>query len=138
MFKLYNIVFYIICSSYRKHENYEKDAPPLNVFFILAISFYCQMLLGVGLWNFIEDPYHISSGLTTSKTLFMVLSGMIITYLLFYLSKKYIVIYETYKDNSFANSRLAKFVGWSFIILSILSPFIFILIRNKIYFGNWV
>ena len=138
MFKLLNLIFYIIYNSYYKHGNFKNDMPAYTVFFIFAISFFCQLLLLVGLWEIIEDPYRRDTGISKLMNYFMVLSCVVITYFLFYLNKKYRLIYETYKANSFADSRLGKFMGWSFIILSILSPFIFILIRNKIYFGNWV
>ena len=138
MFKLYNLIFYIIYNSYYKHGNYKNDIPAYTVFFIFAISFFCQIYFLVILWKFIEDPYFRSIGISKLITLFMALSCLVITYLFFYVNKKYILIYETYKDNLLANSYLGKSIGWIFIVLSILLPFIFGLIRNKIYFGNWV
>ena len=134
MFKLYNIIFYIIYNSYYKHGNFKNDMPAYTVFFIFTISFFCQMLFLIGLWDLIDDPYTIAE-ISKLANIFFFLSCFAITYFLFYVNKRYIIIYNTYKDNSFANSRLGKFMGWSFIILSILSPFIFIIIRNKIYFG---
>ena len=138
MLKLHNLIFYIICNSYRKHENYEKDAPPLNIFFVFTISFYCQILLFIGLLKLLENPYYRSLGIPKLINIFFFLSCFAITYFLFYLNKKYVVIYNTYKNDLFANSHLGKFMGWSFIILSILLPFLSALIINKIYLGNWV
>jgi hypothetical protein len=95
------------------------------------------MLFLIGLWDLINDPY-TNAEISKLANIIFFLSCLAITYFLFYLNKKYVVIYNTYKNDLFANSHLGKFMGWSFIILSILFPFLSALIINKIYLGNWV
>ena len=137
MFKLFNLIFYIIYNSYYKHGNFKNDVPAYTVFFIFRFSFFCQMLFLIGLWDLINDPY-TNAEISKLANIIFFLSCLAITYFLFYLNKKYVVIYNTYKNDLFANSHLGKFMGWSFIILSILFPFLSALIINKIYLGNWV
>ena len=137
MLKLYNFIFYVIYNSYYKHGNYKNDNPPFTVFFIFVIFFFCQLLFLIELYRVIQDPY---TRVIASKSILRVLafSCFIPTYLLFYLNRKFNVIYDTYKADLFANSFTGKILGWFILIFFILSPFIFSLIRNKIFFNEWV
>ena len=136
MLRLYSFIFYIIYNSYYKHGNYKNDNPPFTVFFIFAISFFSQLLLLIEVYRVIQDPYTRYLG---SKSILRALGFLcfIPTYLLFYLNRRYEVIYNTYKEDPLANSFPGKVIGWSVLIFCILSPFLFSLIRNKIYFDAW-
>lgn len=136
MLRPYNFIFYVIYNSYYKHGNYKNDNPPFTVFFIFALTFFCQLLFLVEFYRYVQDPYIRSIG---SKSIepFLALLSLISTYLVFYLNRRYEVIYNEHKDDLLANSFLGKFIGWSALIFFILSPFLLTLIRNKIYFDAW-
>ena len=136
MLKMYNFIFYVIYNSYYKHGSYKNDMPPYTVFFIFVIVFYSQLLFLIELYHVIQNPYTRTIGPKSIR--YLAFLCFIPTYLLFYSNKKYNVIYNTYKEDTFANSLLAKLMSWAIVVILILSPFIFGLIRNKIYFNEWV
>ena len=138
MFKPADLTFYIIYNSYYKHGSYQNDMPAFTVFFIFAIAFFCQLFFLRVVFRIIDNPYHRTLGMSRMEIYALSLLSALIIYFLDYYKKRNLLIYEGYKNNLFANSSLGKFVGWAFMGLSILSPFIFLLIRNKIYFGHWV
>lgn len=134
-----NRLFYIIYNSYYKHGAYKNDIPSLTVAGIFSVCFLSVASFIVLLIRIIEDPMgyrgeHISKPITSLITL---LFGGIV-YFVFYHNKKYKRIYETYKDDVFLNSQMAKYLGFTICLVIIVSPLVLALVRNKVYLGYWV
>jgi hypothetical protein len=132
----YNQVFYIIYNAYYSHGRHNKNhIPGLRVFGIFSVMFFCQALFVYGLIAVMRDRNTSMVGPNETGFRLLGLLSVLVTYFLFYYNKKYVAIYYQYKENSLANRTERKIAAWAFIILSILSPFIFLMIRNKLHFG---
>jgi hypothetical protein len=134
-----NKLFYIIYNAYYKHGEYKNDIPSLTVGGIFSIFFFSIGYSSLIIIKLINDPFflHLPKLSKPIMSLITILFGIIV-YFIFYYGKKYQKIYETYKEDVFLNSKLAKGLGFFFVFLIILSPLIIGLIRNKIYFSYWV
>ena len=129
-------IFYIIYNSYYKHGEYKNDIPPLTVFGIFFYSIYSIIMLTVTFIDFIFDSKtYFSHG---NQTFFKFVMCGLITFFAFYYRKRYQAIYNRYKDNGFYNSKKAKFLAFTFIILVCLSPMIFAILSVRIKQGVWV
>lgn len=128
-----NYIFYTIYSSYYKNGNYKNDMPAYTVFIIFTLAFFCVLLMLAYLKVFLLEGAQVKThGLEKYQIYLLGVFGGIITYFLFYYKKKYLIIYEKFKNNTFANSVLGRVTGWLVLFLLILSPFIFIYFRNLI------
>ncbi len=130
-----NKLFYIIYNTYYKHGNYKNDIPPLTVFgiFYTAIVSTCfSMITGIAMVN---DPIFFNQHLPKIIMPLLLITSVAITYFSFYYKKRYKLIYNKYKDNLNYDSLFSKILAFTIIVILIISPFIIVLIRNKMYFG---
>lgn len=132
----YNIMFYTLLNFYSKGYKFDAASPPSgNVFCLISIAFFGHLLFLSGLVQFAKNPHFVAGPGVGGLYL---LGGVILTWLLFYRRNRYHEIFRRFKDDEFSDSSLAKILGWTFLIFSILLPFIFALLRNMIYLGRWV
>ncbi|UFH47404.1 hypothetical protein LNP27_05035 [Flavobacterium galactosidilyticum] len=135
-------LFYIIYNAYYKHGEYKNDIPSLTVG---GIFLGCFFGIGLSISTIIDlmDPVYDPVNKTLSKpsTLTSILAVIFygsIVYFVFYYNKRYRKIYETYKGDVFLNSQFAKYIGFTAVIIIIVSPLIISLLYNKICRGYWV
>ncbi len=126
-----DFIFYIIYNSYFKHGNYKNDIPPLTVGGIFTVVFFCLTLLIKGIRAYVLYGNVPFAGFEKNHAPIVGFFCAIAAYLMFYRNKRYINIYNQFKDNQFANSWPGKILGWMAIILLMLSPFIFTSIRKN-------
>jgi len=117
-------LFYIIYNSYYKHGKYQNDIPPLTVFGI-----FCMGLLSLIFTIFLcvyhlKDPYYFRHNPQPPGQGVIFIISIIITYFAFYYKKRYKEIYNKFKDISSYDTKHARFLAFSFMILLILSPLI--------------
>lgn len=134
-----NKLFYIVYNSYYKHGQFKNDIPSLTVAGIFAIMFFSLILFGLFIIGWIYPEYAYAKISKSNKSIhhFIAIFCCLVTYFAFYYNKRYIKIYQTYKDSEFLNSSTAKFQAFLFIVLVILSPIILALIQNKVTLGHW-
>ena len=132
-----NKLFYIIYNSYYKHGAYKNDIPSLTVggiFFILFSSILKSIMMLVEWTETFYKKFEYSSG----KNFFIITSSCLLVYFVFYHNKRYQKIYTKYKNNAFLNSKTAKLLGFSLVIIMILSPIFLAAIHTKIKYGWWI
>lgn len=132
-----NRLFYVVYNSYYKNGEYENDIPSLTVggiFLIFLSSIVKSISIIIGWVNPVYSKIKFDK---LTLLLFLILYGIIV-YLLFYHKKRYLTIYQKYKDNTFLNSKLAKRLGFFIVILVIISPIILVMIQTKIHYGWWI
>ena len=118
-------IFYIIFNIYYKHGNYKNDTPAFRVFLLFLVCCFNLLLALAHLIKFlIKGPY--TSGRPLIVNIFIAVLAIAIPYYLFLYKKKYVEIYEKYKEDEFANSMLGRITAISFALLCFLSPFIVI------------
>jgi hypothetical protein len=132
-----NRLFYVIYNSYYKDGQYKDDIPSLTVGGIFTISFFS---IGLSIFNLIGwiNPLYSKIKIGNFITFFSISFCALIVYFLFYHNKRYRKIYQTYKNNVFLNSKLAKRFSFFIVILFILSPIILVMIQTKIHYGWWI
>lgn len=130
-------LFYIIYNSYYKHGKYKNDIPPLTVFGIFCIATFSVIIGIVYSFYLINDPTYFRTHKAPGKGIFFAVA-VIITYASFYNNKRYKLIYNRFKDVSKYDSLTYRFIAFVIMFLFIISSMIFMLVYNKIYFGEWV
>ena len=123
--------FYIIYNSYYKHGNYKNDIPSLTVGGIFTVTFFCLVLLVKGIYSYCLYGNVPFTGFEKNNVLIVGFLCATLVYLVYYHNKRYIKIYNRFKDNAFANSWPGKIAGWLILFLLMASPFIFISIKKS-------
>ncbi len=134
MYKL----FYILYKHYNIKSNGSSGGGALGTFGILLLTFFCLFLSFEVLIGIVVEPYSRKMFFNKDLTMTIFCGLSISIYLLFFHSKKHLRLYTKFKEDAFLNSRQAALLGWITVVFLILSPFILILIKNKVFFGNWV
>lgn len=130
--RILHLTYYIIYNYYFENGKRKNNSPRLKALTIYTFVFCAQIGFVYFISKIIKDPYFYSSHEPVNKIYFYlvtVLAGTL-SYLFFVKGGKSAEIYDHYKDKSWANTRFAKILGWLYILLSILSPFLLIIIRN--------
>ena len=132
-----NRLFYVIYNSYYKDGEFKDDIPSLTVGGIFLVSFFS---IGLSISTIIGliNPDYEKIKLGEVFTFFSLFFYGTLVYFLFYHKKRYRFIYERYKNDEFLNSKLAKRIGFFFVVLFILSPIILVAINTKITYGWWI
>jgi len=130
-------LFYIVYNSYYKHGKYKNDIPPLTVFGIFCVATFSILISIAYAIYLLKDPTYFRTHRAPSKTIYFI-SAALITYLLFYYKKRYKSIYDKFKDIEHYDTFKGKFIAFFIMVLIIISPIVFMLIYNKLYFGAWV
>lgn len=126
-----DFIFYVIFNSYFKHGNYKNDIPPLTVGGIFAFLFFCMVLLIQGIYEYFQFG---NVPVRSFGEIYTILIGWIcagLVYFIFYYNKRYIRIYNRFKDNKLANSWTGRILGWGLLAFLMFSPFMFVLIRKN-------
>lgn len=133
---IYDLMYYTLLNYYSKGYRFDgQSLPPVKAFCLVMVSFYGQLKFLTGLLQFVDDPYFTRPKGSTG--IFFIMS-LVLTVIVFYRKQRYLKVFDRLNADVFANGKRGKFLGWLFLFLTILMPFIFILIRNKVYFGHWV
>lgn len=130
-------LFFVIFNSYYKDNQFKNDNPPLTVgglFFGMFFGIYMFFCYSYILYHDIENRV----GVTREMDCLLGLLGFITTYIYFFWNKRYLIIYEKYKSDTFLRKKSTKFFCFFVVFFLILSTMFLVLIRNKIVFGNWI
>lgn len=135
---MYDLMYYTLLNYYSKGYRFDGQSfPPDKAFWIVMVSFYGQLMFLTGLFQFVNDPYFVAYK-AKGLTFLYLLTSLLLTVIVFYRKQRYLKVFNRLKDDAFANGKLGKLLGWLFLLLTILIPFIFALARNKVYYGRWV
>ncbi len=138
MYNIYDLMYYTLLNYYSKGYKFDgQSLPPGKTFCLVMVSFFGQLMFLTGLFQFVNNPYFIAPKAKGITAIYLLMS-LVLTLLVFYRKQRYLKVFDRLKGDAFANGKLAKLLGWLFLFLTILIPFIFALIRNKIYYGRWV
>lgn len=130
-------LFFVIFNSYYKDNQFKNDNPPLTVgglffglFFGLYVTFYYCYILYLDI--------ETRQGPTDSAAILLGFLSVLTTYFVFFGNRRYMTIYEKYKDDIALRSKTTKFFCFFLVFFLILSSLFLIAIRNKLLFGNWI
>lgn len=130
-------LFFVIFNSYYKDNQFKNDNPPLTVG-----GLFTAMFFGIYMFFCYSYIYYIDidarQGPSKALGYIIALLSFITTYVVFFWNKRYLSIYEKYKDNAYLRKKSTKFLCFFLIFSLIVCPMFIILIRNKIVFGNWI
>lgn len=131
-----NKLFYLIYNSYYKDGEYKNDMPNLTVGGIFIVFFCSLFLSGVLL---ISKLYPTSKHESENKIwlILLILLSSLFTFIRFFYKKKYQQIYNQHKSNSALNSFTGKVIGFTIVILGIISPILCSFLANKLINGRW-
>jgi len=129
-------LFYIIYNSYYKHGKFHNDIPPLTVFGIFCVAANSIIMTLVSIAYLYGDPLYLRNNHLPNKGLYF-LTSIVFTYFTFYHNKRYQKIYKKHSKNKAYDELYSKVIAFSIMVLFIITPFIFILFYNKLYFGSW-
>lgn len=130
-------LFFVIFNSYYKDNEFKNDNPPLTVgglftaMFFGIYMFFCYSYI-------IYQDVNARQGPTDTLAYLMVILSFSTTYFIFFWNKRYMNIYEKYKDNVTLRKKSIKYFYFFLIFFLILSSLFLGLIRNKLVFGNWI
>ncbi len=130
-------LFFVIFNSYYKDNEFKNDNLPLTVgglffgMFFGIYMFFCYSYI-------IYQDVNARQGPTDTLAYLMVILSFSTTYFIFFWNKRYMNIYEKYKDNVTLRKKSIKYFYFFLIFFLILSSLFLGLIRNKLVFGNWV
>lgn len=131
-------LFYIIYNTYYKKEEHERGVSPTTLFGIFTIAFFCLGLCFLFGAYLVQDPDHFIKHKPTAGTNILVIASAVTTYFMFYHKKRFLVIYDKYKDNPVYKTLPCRILAFTIVFLLIVSPFIMGLVYNKLHTGHWV
>lgn len=135
---MYDLMYYTLLNYHSKGYRFDgQSLPPGKTFCIIMVSFYGQVLFLSGLLQFVNNPYFMEPKTKVLGIIYF-LTSLVLTVIVFYRKQRYLKVFDRLKDDAFANGKLGKLLGWLFLLLTILIPYIFALARNKVYYGRWV
>ncbi|MFB5945715.1 hypothetical protein [Albibacterium profundi] len=130
-------LFYIVYNSYYKHGEYRNDVPLVTVWGILVVSLASLTVFGIFAVHALLKPTARLPSQIKDTWMLIYIFYSVLYCVFFVFNKRYVKIYNRYKDDQFLNSKTGKAIAWAFVIFSFVSPFAFALIWNKIVFGAW-
>jgi len=130
-------LFYIIYNSYYKHGKFQNDNTPLTVFGIFCIATNSLIMTLVSSVYLYGDPLYLRKNHLPHRGIYLITS-IVLTYFAYYHKKRYQHIYERYSQNKTYDALYSKVAAFSAMVLLIVTPFIFALLYNKLYFGSWL
>lgn len=77
-----------------------------------------------------QNPYSNHIGISKSQMYLVMLINFILIYLIYIRGDKPKEICEYYEDIPWANTKSARVLGWTYIFVSIISPFALVIARN--------
>ncbi|KHJ36638.1 hypothetical protein PBAC_31920 [Pedobacter glucosidilyticus] len=106
-----DFLFYVMYNMYYKDGEYKNDKPAFTVFcqFVACIFGFLAGLTNLYFW-YVKGACYIYI-FTINHWFFFLLSSSIITYLLFYYNKRYLKIYENYKNNYVGNHYITRLIA---------------------------
>jgi hypothetical protein len=125
-----NFLFFIIFNMYYQDGNYINDRPPFTVFcqFVACISGLIWGFLDLFFWYYKDSCYDYAS--LIHIYIILMISG-IITYFLFYHNKKYLIIYEKYKDSVIAKNLWIRIMAVLLMFCMLLFSLIIAYFKRK-------
>ncbi|TCQ96226.1 hypothetical protein EDF66_12314 [Sphingobacterium sp. JUb20] len=130
-------LFFVIFNSYYKDNEFKNDNPPLTVgglftaMFFGIYMFFCYSYI-------IYQDVNARQGPTDTLAYLMVILSLATTYFIFFWNKRYLTIYEKYKDDIALRNKTTKFFCFFLVFFLIFSCLFLIAIRNKLVFGKWI
>ncbi len=132
-------LFFVIFNSYYKYNNYRDNiATSFTVCGLFALSIFCLSISALTIFSVLSNNYYKPPKFNFFSSILGTAVCLVISYLLFFYKDKHKEIFEMYKDDAYLTSSVPYRLGNGFLILCMLSPFILVLIRNKIILGRWV
>lgn len=131
-------LYYVILSYYYSKTEHKKDTPVITVFFIFSLVLCCFILLVITMLNVLKNPESRNLGISKTDGYLILSICCGIIYFFFIRNKRYLKIYSRYRSDVFLNSKCGRLVYWCMLVFLILSPFIFMVLRNRLVFGHWI
>ena len=131
-------LYYVVLSHYSRKTDHKVDTPVITVFFIFSLILCCLSLLGITISVVLKDPESRNLGISKDEGLLILAISCGTVYLAFVRNKRFLKIYARYRQDKFLNSKRGRWVYGCVLYFLILSPFIFMLIRNRIIFGHCI
>lgn len=135
---MFDKLFYVILSYYSRNTEHKIDTPGITVFFIFSLVFCCFTLLVITVLNVLKNPESRNLGISKTDGYLILSISCGIIYFFFIRNKRYLKIYSGYRSDLFLNSKSGRLVYWCMLVFLILSPFIFMVLRNRLVFGHWI
>lgn len=122
----FHLPFYLASNYYQDAKiNPQYGAVPILIIVLAAQELFLFMAIRT-----IQDPYANNIGIPESGSRWAFAINLILGYFLYIKDNKPIKVYNYYKDKPWANKKSARVLNWIYILLSILAPFLFIIVRN--------
>lgn len=135
---MFDKLFYAILSYYSRKTEHKTDTPVITVFFIFSLVFCCFTLLVITVLTVLKNPENRNLGISKTDGYLILSISCGVVYFFFIRNKRYLKIYSRYRSDKFLNSKNGRLAYWCVLIMLILSPFIFMLLRNLLVFGHWI
>lgn len=130
-------LFFVIFNSYYKDNQFKNDNPPLTVGGLFTVMFFGIYMFFCYSYIIYQDA-NARQGPTDTLTYLMAFISLATTYFIFFWNKRYMTIYEKYKDDSSLRQKSTKFICFFKVFFLIMCPLFLGLVRNKLVFGNWI
>ncbi|ARS36623.1 hypothetical protein CA264_15015 [Pontibacter actiniarum] len=122
----FHLPFYLTSSYYRNDRvNPQYGAVPALVLVLAAQEFCLYIVIRI-----LQNPYFYGIGFSSSYALLITFVNCVLAYFIYIKDGKPLKVYQHYQDKPWANTRLARVLGWLYVLLSILSPFLLAIARN--------
>ncbi len=131
-------LYYVILNHYSLKTEHKIDTPVITVFFIFSLVLCCFTLLVITVLTVLKNPESRNLGISKTDGYLMLSISCCIFYFFFIRNKRYLKIYSRYRSDMFLNSENGRLLYWCILIFLILSPFIFMVLRNRLVFGHWI
>jgi len=130
-------LFYVLLSYYSRNTNHKIDTPVITVYFIFTFLICSFLLLAAMILSYIQDIERKSTGISKPASYLMLVISGVTVYLLFVVNKRYLKVYNRFRGNKFLNSKAGKWMYWSIALIIVISPYVLILLVNKVVHGYW-
>ncbi|WP_018479908.1 hypothetical protein [Pontibacter roseus] len=122
----FHLPYYLLSNYYRN----DVVNPHYGALSALTIVLSAQELFLYTIIRAIKDPYAYGAGFSNSDLPLIMIANFVIIYLIYIKGDKPMKVYHHYKDKPWANTKAARTAGWLYVLLSILSPFLFVIAKN--------
>jgi len=133
LFFCFDFIFYVVfCYYYNNGKINEKNFPPVGKAYFHIVIMLGTLIMAIDIsLKHVTQQYRTSTvekHFTTGLTVFTLVCG----YFLFLYRKRYVDIYNRFKQKPFANSKNGKRSGWFLYFLGLASPMLLAYIRFKL------
>lgn len=122
----FHLPYYLLSNYYRN----DVVSPQYGALPALTIVLSAQELFLYTLIRAIQDPYAYGAGFSKSSLPLILIINLTFVYFIYVRGDKLMKVYYHYKDKLWANTKAARIAGWVYVLLSIVSPFLLVIVKN--------